>query len=309
MENKNHDPLSEAENPVDSNNGGSGEVQAEVQQDRNAGATEVQPEYKTPAQNNGLADLFAKLEVPKQSYQKTVEATKDVTTEIPSAEPKPEPNADPKSDPIGNGGLNPEKPPGKPGTVSSINQSSGKMIAKTIDLGVGKLGNVFTHQPSKRYRADEEEMEELIEIWALYFEESGGRPPAWLLLVLVCAMVYGPKIPLILQDVARNKAIKAAAADKAQQQQNRDVTSIYSDAGTDETAPDSGSHETAPGESGSKKKTSEKKGSFKNLKVDKTIRFCKNCNKELKPGQEKFCSRKCTAAFNAGVKKASENAD
>lgn len=238
-------------------------------------APKPEPEPEIPAENTTKPpdpfSVFDYMKAPKQQYQETIEKTDPETPE-----PQPEKTAETTSP-------GSPTPDGLPTKVSGINNTSGKLVAKTIDIGFGKVGNVVTGYDAKRYRADEEDMDALIEIWGLYFEENGGRPPAWVLLLMVILMVYAPKIPLIIKDVKRNKEIKQEAMRRAHEER------IVRER---EANPDADPQDV------------QREDVIVPVNLVPEKRMCLNCGEvDLKPSQGKFCSKSCSTVYNNEIRR------
>lgn len=102
-------------------------------------------------------------------------------------------------------------------------QRTARMVAKTIDLGFSKSAQMLADAETRdKYKADEEELADIIDAWADYIEAEGMNLPPWLGLLLVNLIVYGLKIPVVLKDRKAAIEIKKQAMAKVASRMGQD---------------------------------------------------------------------------------------
>lgn len=73
-------------------------------------------------------------------------------------------------------------------------RQSARIVAKMNDFAASQGLAAYAQSPSaKPYKANGEEMEELIDAWAVYLDTVGGEVPPWAVLLLTISFIYGPK--------------------------------------------------------------------------------------------------------------------
>lgn len=176
--------------------------------------------------------------------------------------------------------------------VSRKALNGGKMVAKTVDYGFSVSAKYISKSPDRdKWKADEADMKELVEAWALYLETVGGEIPPWLGLLLVNLVVYAFRIPEIVmvrkQNIADEKKQKAAEAAKLA----RDKAAIIAEEKLEKAPAPNDKKDSAPSLS----------------QLDEPVTECIECGKALAPHQihrgQRFCSTAHSNQYRARQKK------
>lgn len=254
------------------------------QVDSNPSTGEAPPIPEQPPSNpfgniGGKADLDELLkqaeETPKQNYttpggQSEGDISSD--TDIPGSDP-----------------LKGEKPL----KVSKESQAAAKMVMHTFDTGWSIGAQMITEAPDRsKYKADEDDFNELVEAWALYIESVGMKIPPWLGVALLMTVVYLFKIPTIIKDKKAFKALKLEADRKAAEKAARDEAV--------RNAEQSSSESKLHAEK--KVQTAEhtdQNGVKSSVDVTEVITKCLYCSKPLLPHQIKRGGKYCSPAHAA----------
>lgn len=185
----------------------------------------------------------------------------------------------------------------KPLKVSRQSEAAAKMVAKTIDFGWSSGAQFLTESESrKKWAAEDEDMDELVEAWALYIESQGAQIPPWLGLVLLNLIIYIFRVPEIIKArkemLARKQQEKQAEEEKLARKR---AAILAEEKKTQTDQPPSGSSE---GEAGQRVFTS---------KDNQPITHCIQCGKELSPKQIErggsFCSSSHANVYRAQKEK------
>jgi hypothetical protein len=181
-------------------------------------SNETKPEPEAPKQepsnpfNNlgGKADLDSLLSeaqsTPKQDYSVPAGEGEDGGAELPE----------------GGQGPSAAQPP-KPLKVSGQSEAAAKMVMKTFDTGWSMGAQLYTGAPERaKYKAEQEDFDDLVEAWALYIESQGMNIPPWLGIALLMVVTYLFKIPSIVKDRKEIQAQKNEAERKAKEKAARE---------------------------------------------------------------------------------------
>ncbi len=135
-------------------------------------------------------ELFAEMQEPKQFF---------------AAPPAPAPAAPAPDDP--------EKPDEeKPKTEAELKRAArtpAKFVVGALDGGLAYLSSVIAKSDeSDSYKASKDEREQLTDLWAEYLKGKGADLPPGVMILVMTAIVYGPKVKMAWDDRKKNELVR-----------------------------------------------------------------------------------------------------
>lgn len=73
--------------------------------------------------------------------------------------------------------------------------SSAKFVVTSIDFGISEIAGMISKEKDvSKYRADDEEKNELQQVYAEYLKDKAGDIPPGLMCLIMTGTIYGPKL-------------------------------------------------------------------------------------------------------------------
>jgi hypothetical protein len=182
------------------------------------------------------------------------------------------------------GGQGPSgEPPSKPLKVSGQSEAAAKMVMKTFDTGWSMGAQLYTGAPERaKYKAEQEDFEDLVEAWALYIESQGMKIPPWLGIALLMVVTYLFKVPSIIKDRKEIQSQKKEADRKAREKVAREEAIIAASENKEESNAGQAIH-------------TDHQGNTSKIDVSEVITKCLYCQKPLTALQIKRNGKYCQA--------------
>lgn len=171
--------------------------------------------------------------------------------------------------------------PSKPLKVSGQSEAAAKMVMKTFDTGWSMGAQLYTGAPERaKYKAEQEDFDDLVDAWALYIESQGMNIPPWLGIALLMVVTYLFKVPSIMKDRKDIQLQKKEAERKEREKAARQEAIFAATEGQKEESQGQAVH-------------IDNEGNTSKIDVSEVVTKCLYCQKHLSPLQIKRNGKYC----------------